>query len=223
MTKKLNGPGPVVFLGLPGAGKGTQARELANRLGIPHISTGAMLRYNVEKDTKLGQIAKNVIEAGDLVGDQLVNEMVKDRLTHDDCIQGFLLDGYPRTYSQAITCSEILKEMGQSEPIVVHLMVGYNAVVRRLSARRVCPVCNRNYNLISQPPAMDSICNDDGEALQQRADDSEAAVRERLNTYEAQTKPVLDYYRSKGRFYEIDADRAPERVSEELIRLLNIS
>jgi adenylate kinase len=216
-------PGPVVFLGPPGAGKGTQSRELAKRLGIPHISTGDMFRENVEKGTPLGKAAKSILEAGELVGDDLVNGMVRNRLSQPDCAHGFLLDGYPRTLPQAVALQQILKEKGQSGPVVLNLNVSYNVVVRRLSGRRVCPVCNRIYNLNSQPPAKDCVCDDDGAALQQRADDREEAIRERLSAYEVQTAPLVDFYKAEGRFFEIDADQNPGQITSELISLLQVS
>lgn len=172
-----------------------------------------MLRENVELGTPLGKVAKSVIEKGDLVGDELVNEMVRNRLGSDDCRNGFLLDGYPRTLIQAESFTEILKEKGMQPPVVVNLRVSYNVLVKRLSARRVCPVCGRSYNLISQPPARDSVCDDDGAFLQQRADDREEAVRERLSIYDAQTAPLVEFYRKAGLLFEIDADKSPDEIS----------
>jgi adenylate kinase len=192
-------------------------------LGVPHISTGAMLRENVEKGTPVGKVAKSIIENGDLVGDELVNEMVRSRLGSDDCRKGFLLDGYPRTLVQANAFTEILKEKGLPPPVVVNLRVSYNVLVKRLSARRVCPVCGRNYNVISQPPARDSVCDDDGTFLQQRADDREEAVRERLSIYDAQTAPLVEFYGKAGLLFDIDADKSPDQISGELSRLLQVS
>ena len=222
-NSELPVPGPVIFLGLPGAGKGTQAREISKRLGIPHISTGEMFRENVEKGTPLGNIAKSIMAAGELVRDDLVNEMVRTRVRGEDCKKGFLLDGYPRTLAQAAALKDILKEIGQKDPVAINLRVSYNVVVRRLSGRRVCPVCNRTYNLISQPPARDVLCDDDGTPLQQRSDDHEEAVRERLSAYEAQTAPLMEFYTQTGRFFEIDADQSPLAISSGVSRLLQSS
>jgi adenylate kinase len=213
-------PGPVIFLGAPGAGKGTQAREIAKQLGIPHISTGDIFRENVEKKTPLGVAAKAVMEAGGLVSDDLVNEMVRNRLGLQDCQRGFLLDGYPRTLPQAEALKGILKQIAQKDPVVVNLSVSYNAVVRRLSGRRVCPVCKRTYNLSSQPPARDGVCDDDGASLQQRSDDREEAIRERLSAYEAQTAPLIEFYKKSGRFFEVDGDQSPQEITGALSRLL---
>jgi adenylate kinase len=210
----------VVFLGPPGAGKGTQARELARTLGIPHISTGDMFRENVEKGTALGLAAKSILDAGDLVGDELVNSMVRERLSQPDCAAGFLLDGYPRTVPQAAALKEMLRQKGWSGPVVVNMNVSYNTVVRRLSGRRVCPVCNRTYNLHSQPPAKDCVCDDDGTPLQQRSDDREEAIRERLAAYEALTAPLVNFYRTDGQVFEINADQNPAEVTATLAKML---
>jgi len=212
-------PGPIVFLGPPGAGKGTQAREIARRLKIPHISTGDMFRDNVQRQTPLGKAAKAVMEAGDLVSDDLVNQMVQDRLSQDDCKDGFLLDGYPRTLAQAQALKGIVDRIGQKEPVVVNLNVSYNTIVHRLSGRRVCPVCNRTYNLSWQPPARDNVCDDDGTPLQQRSDDREDAIRERLTAYEAQTAPVVEFYKRESGIFEIDADQTPDEITGRLARL----
>lgn len=210
----------LVFLGPPGAGKGTQAREIAKLLGIPHISTGDMFRENVEKGTPLGKAAKAILDAGELVRDDLVNSMVRERLNQPDCAAGFLLDGYPRTVPQAVALNEMLREKGQEGPVVVNLSVSYNIVVRRLSGRRVCPVCNRTYNLHSQPPATDCVCDDDGTRLQQRSDDREEAIRERLAAYEALTAPLVNFYKADGRLHEINADRSPGEITGALTKLL---
>ena len=215
-------PGPLLFLGAPGAGKGTQATEVSKKLGIPHISTGDIFRENVRKQTPLGQQAKIVMDAGGLVGDDIVNAMVRERLSSDDCRRGFLLDGYPRTLPQAESLRSYLEERGLPQPIVVSLRVSYNTVVQRLSGRRVCPVCSRTYNLSSQPPARDGICDSDGAPLQQRSDDREEAIRKRLAAYEAETAPLVDFYKKNGRFFDVNADQSPEEISLALTRLLQV-
>ncbi len=216
-------PGPLVFLGPPGAGKGTQAREIVKQLGIPHISTGDMFRENVERETPLGLKAKATMDSGELVGDDVVNEMVQERISRDDCGRGFLLDGYPRTLAQAEALQGILKQKGFGAPVVIHLRLGYNTVVERLSGRRICPVCNRIYNLSLQSPAQPGICDEDGVSLQQRPDDREETIRERLSAYETQTVPLIAFYRNEGRFYEVDADQAPEKITGAINRILNAS
>ena len=211
--------GAVIFLGAPGAGKGTQARKIAEKLRIPHISTGDIFRENVGKGTPVGLAAKAVMDRGDLVSDDMVNEMVRERLGQPDCTNGFLLDGYPRTIPQAAALEAMLKNKGQGLPIVVNLRVSYTAIVERLSGRRICPVCQRTYNLISQPPRTDGVCDQDGASLQQRPDDREEAIRERLSAYEAQTAPLVAYYGKGGRFFEVPGDRSPEQITDELTRL----
>jgi adenylate kinase len=214
--------GPLLFLGAPGAGKGTQAREISKRLGIPHISTGEMFRENVTQRTALGNAVQAIMDKGELVPDELVNKMVKERLGWEDCRQGFLLDGYPRSVAQAEALHEILKEKGLKDPVVVNLHVSYNVIVERLSGRRVCPVCGRTYNLNSNPPLKDCVCDDDGTPLQLRSDDREEAVHERLSEYEARTAPVVDFYKRNGRFFEINADRSPEEITGALARVLQV-
>ena len=220
MSQNAKRPGPVILLGPPGSGKGTQARELSRRLGIPHISTGDMFRENVAKGTPLGLVAKSVMEKGALIEDSLVNEMVRNRVNAIDCRKGFLLDGYPRTLAQAQALEKILEEHRQNNPIVVNLRLSYNTVVERLSGRRVCPVCKRVYNLSSQPPARDTVCDDDGAPLQQRADDREEAIRERLSAYETLTAPLREFYGNARRIFEVDANRSPNEIRDALSCLL---
>lgn len=212
--------GAVLFLGAPGAGKGTQANKVSTLLGIPHISTGDMLRENVQQRTPLGLAAKIVMDAGGLVDDEIVNGMVRQRLTRQDCARGFLLDGYPRTTPQAQALERYLEECGLPEPIVVDFQIDYTVLVQRLSGRRVCPACNRIYNLNSYPPARNNICDLDGTPLEQRSDDREEAVRSRLAAYEAQIAPLRDFYRRHGRYYKVNADRRPEQVTAELAELI---
>jgi len=210
----------LVFLGPPGAGKGTQARLLARGLSIPHISTGDLFRDHVEKKTPLGLTAKAFMERGELVSDEVVNNMVRERLQEPDCDSGFLLDGYPRTLPQAEMLKEFLRERSCGAPLVVNLGVSYTESVKRLGGRRICPVCQRTYNLVSQPPSKDTVCDDDGAALQQRPDDREEAIRERLSAYEAQTAPLIEYYKAQGSLHEVNAERTPELISEELMRVI---
>ncbi len=216
-------PGPLIFLGPPGGGKGTKAWKIVKQLGIPHISTGDMFRDNAERKTPLGLKAKATMESGELVGDDVVNEMVQERISRDDCARGFLLDGYPRTLAQAEALKGSLLQKGYGVPVVIHLRLGYDTVVERLSGRRICPVCNRIYNLKLQPPAQPGICDADGASLQQRPDDREEAIRERLSAYETQTAPLIAFYRNEGRFYEVDADQAPERITGAINRILDAS
>jgi len=210
----------LVFLGAPGAGKGTQAREIARRLGIPHISTGAIFRENVQRGTALGLLAKGSVEKGELVGDDVVNTLIRERLREPDCASGFLLDGYPRTVPQAQALKSILGQLGQGPPVVVNLRVRYDVIVERLSGRRTCPVCQRTYNLRSRPPLQDNLCDVDRAALVQRADDREEAVRQRLAAYERQTAPLVDYYRDAEQLLDVDGEKGASEITNELGRLL---
>jgi adenylate kinase len=211
---------PLILLGPPGAGKGTQAAEIAKRLAIPHISTGAIFRENVRQGTQLGLLAKGLMERGELVPDDVVNGMVRDRLRQADCARGFLLDGYPRTVAQAREFRAILTEMRRPQPVVVNLRVGYHVIVKRLSGRRTCPACQRIYNLHSQPPLRDTVCDADGAALVQRADDREEAIHGRLAAYERETAPVVDFYRNEGVLLEVNGEQSPSQIQGELARLL---
>lgn len=210
----------LVFLGPPGAGKGTQARLVAQGLSIPHISTGELFRKNVERKTPLGLTAKAFMDRGELVSDDVVNGMVRERLAAPDCNSGFLLDGYPRTLQQAEMLKNLLQEKSYGAPVVVNLWVSYTEVVKRLGGRRICPVCQRTYNLVSQPPVKDNVCDDDGAALQQRPDDREEAIRERLVAYEAQTAPLIEYYKAQGALRDVNAERTPEEIGDELLRMV---
>jgi adenylate kinase len=221
--KKLN-VGPIVLLGPPGAGKGTQAKKIAALYGIPQISTGDILRENVAKGTELGTQAKAVMERGDLVPDRLVCDMVAARILQADCTRGFILDGFPRTVGQAewldgFLKSEVFEKQGCSKipPIVVEIAVGYNQLLRRLTGRRSCPTCGRIYNIYFQPPCTDNVCDVDGSKLVIRKDDSEDVISERLRAYERQTLPLTEYYRSQGRLRVIDGDRDMETVTVETL------
>lgn len=213
-------PLPLIFLGAPGAGKGTQAIRISGRLGIPHISPGNIFRENVQRGTPLGALAKSYMDRGELVSDEIVNGMVRERLLQADCAGGFLLDGYPRTVAQAQALREILAGRGQQPPVVVDLKVSYGLIVERLSARRTCPTCHRVYNLKTQPPARDTVCDADQTPLVLRSDDREDAIRERLVAYELQTRPLIEFYRKEGRLLELDGEQRPEKITEDLSALL---
>jgi len=210
----------LIFLGAPGTGKGTQSIKISQRLGIPHISTGNIFRENIQQGTQLGLQAKSFMDRGELVSDDIVNGMVRDRLTQPDCSGGFLLDGYPRTVSQAQVLRKMLAERGQQEPLVVNLMVSYEAIVDRLSSRRTCPKCHEVYNLKTKKPVQDSLCDLDATPLVQRSDDREDAIRERLVAYELLTAPLLEFYRRSGRLVQLDGEQQPEKITEDLSKLL---
>src|SRR3989338_4163418 len=218
-TNSRNSP-PLILMGAPGAGKGTQARVISKTLGIPHISTGAILRQNVQQGTSLGQLAKARVEKGELVTDDIVNGMVRERLRASDCVRGFLLDGYPRTVAQAQEFRRIVTEMGLAKPVVVNLRVSYDVIVERLSGRRTCPACQRTYNWRIERPLLEGVCDADGARLEQRADDRAEAIRERMATYERQTAPLVDFYRNEGGLLEVNGEQSPEAIAAELGRLL---
>ena len=217
--------GPVVLLGPPGAGKGTQAKIIAERYSVAHISTGDILRENVARGTELGQKAKAIMDRGELVPDDLVLGMVDDRLLRPDCDRGFVLDGFPRTIAQAQWLDRLLESRtfgGHSlPPIVVNIQVGYNQLLQRLTGRRTCPTCGRTYNVYFQPPRREGVCDFDGAPLIQRKDDSEEVISERLRNYERQTLPLVDYYRKQDRLHELDGELSVEKVTAALIALID--
>ncbi len=209
-----------MLLGSPGSGKGTLAKLLTGCLGIPHVSTGDMLRERVTRDAALVKAAA-AMNSGMLVADELVNGMVEERLARADAAQGFILDGYPRTLPQAEHLRGWLEDRGVRE-VVIHLVVDYNIVIARLTGRRQCPRCGTLYNLALKPPQRDNVCDLDGETLTAREDDSEQVIGERLEAYRSQTRPVLEFYRTTPvAMLEVDGSQdAPERVAEKICRAL---
>jgi len=201
-------PGPILLMGAPGGGKGTQAKELIKVWSIPQISTGDLLRANVAEGTKLGKVAKEIMGRGELVPDSLVDEMVAIRLLEPDTARGYILDGFPRTLGQAQWLDARLAAQIESLPVVaVNIQVNYNQLLRRITGRRNCPVCQTIYNVYMHPPKQDGICDIEGAELVQRADDTEEVFKERMRAYEALTAPVVEHYRAQGRFAEVDGDR----------------
>ncbi len=209
----------VLLFGPPGCGKGTQAAFIAKRFNIPAISTGEVLRGECKAGTELGKAATAVMAAGGLVGDELINPMVANRIAQPDCARGFLLDGYPRTAAQAEFLSGLLGERRLPKPVAVFLDVPAPVLVRRISSRRQCPACSRIYNLLSQPPKTAGMCDDDGTALIQRGDDNETVVAQRLEAYQRQTGPVIEYYSKQGAV-RIDGDRPMDAIWREIEALL---
>ena len=207
-TESETVPGPILLMGAPGGGKGTQARELVKVWGIPQISTGDLLRANVAEGTKLGKVAKEIMGRGELVPDSLVDEMVAIRLLEPDTARGYILDGFPRTLGQAQWLDARISAQIESLPVVaVNIQVNYNQLLRRITGRRNCPVCQTIYNVYMRPPKQDGICDIEGAELVQRADDTEEVFKERMRAYEALTAPVVEHYRAQGRFAEVDGDR----------------
>jgi adenylate kinase len=219
--------GPIILVGPPGAGKGTQAKKIAEAYGIPQISTGDILRANVAQGTELGRKAKEIMAGGGLVPDELVNAMVADRLKQDDCARGCILDGFPRTVGQAEWLDDRLKDKFFDSntgrvlpPIVVQVKVGYNGLLQRLTGRRSCPTCGRIYNVHYQPPSVDGICDLDGSKLILRPDDREEVITERLKAYDRQTMPLVDYYQSSGRLKTVNGDQPIDAVMTEILRAI---
>jgi adenylate kinase len=211
-------PGPILLLGAPGVGKGTQAKELVKLWGIPQISTGDLLRANVSQGTELGKIAKEIMRRGELVPDSLVNEMVAIRLQQPDTTKGYILDGFPRTLPQAGWLDGRLTAQAQCLPVVaVSIQVDYNQLLRRITGRRNCPVCQTIYNVYVKPPRVEGFCDVEGAALVQRADDTEQVFAERMRAYSALTAPVVEHYRDLGRFAEVDGDRPVSIVAAGIV------
>ena len=210
----------VIFLGPPGAGKGTQARLIAESYAVPHLSTGDMFREHVSRGTPLGLRAKPIMERGELVPDDLVLSMVEDRISRPDCADGFILDGFPRTLPQAEKLDEILRRRFKTEPLVVHFIVDKHQLMRRLTGRRVCGIGGEIYNIYDHPPKVSGRCDRDGGELIQRPDDREEVIAERLAAYERQTRPLVDYYRQRGVLKDVDGMAAPQAVTKNVLKLL---
>jgi adenylate kinase len=209
----------LIFIGPPGSGKGTQAKRLASRFGIPHISTGDMLREAIADGTELGQQAAPIMASGALVSDDLMVGIIRDRLAKPDAAHGFILDGFPRTLVQAEKLDSIVGN--GSDPLrVLQLLVPDDAIVRRITLRRSCAQCGAIYHLENQPPANDSVCDRCGAEVIARPDDNETAVRKRLEAFHAQTLPVATYYKSKSILREVDGigpiDEVFERIEKSL-------
>ena len=209
----------LLLFGPPGSGKGTQSRLITNWLRIPAISTGDMLRAEIQAGTALGRAAGSIMASGGLVSDDLVNKILALRITQPDCRRGFLLDGYPRTMQQAEYLDRLVAERGLPQPIILHLDVPMDALIGRMTSRRQCPKCGRIYNLLHQPPKKPGVCDDDGTPLITRKDDQEEVVRERIRTYEELTRPVLSHYQDRN-YYQIRGDRSPSYIFEEITGIL---
>ena len=222
--------GPIILLGPPGAGKGTQAKRISEHYGVPQISTGDILREQVQRGTPIGIEARDIMARGDLVPDELMYGMVAERLRQSDCERGFILDGFPRTAAQAgwldaFLEHEFFDNLARSKclPIVIRIDVDYNLILRRIAGRRSCPACGRIYNVYLQPPRVADTCDYDGSKPIARDDDREEVIRDRLERYDLQTRPVAEYYERKGRLEAVNGEMPVERVTEEIIRLIQKS
>ena len=225
-TARNRSIGPVILLGPPGAGKGTQSKQIVDRYGIPQISTGDLLRDHVARGTELGLEAKAIMARGKLVPDELMYGIVASRLREPDCKRGFVLDGFPRTAAQAgwldaFLEKEVFDKSEKCPPVVIQLLVDYTQLLLRLTGRRSCPTCGRLYNIHFQPPLVDELCDCDGTKLVIRDDDREEVISRRLAAYETQTRQVVDYYRAQRRLVAINADRTMEEVTTHIFAVID--
>jgi adenylate kinase len=210
----------ILLLGPPGAGKGTQASRLAERLGIPHIATGDMFREAAGEDTEPGRQIRKIMETGELVPDGLTNDLVRERLRRSDAQEGFILDGYPRNVEQAETLDGILDDLGTKIDLVIKFMVRGSDIVERLAGRRVCPVCRTVYHMDTHPPKVDELCDNDGVPLIRRDDDLEETTLRRLEIYGQQTRPLYELYGERGLLTEMDALGTTDEVFRRLLAVV---
>ncbi|MEI3607865.1 adenylate kinase [Pseudogracilibacillus sp. SE30717A] len=211
----------LILMGLPGAGKGTQAEKIKDQYNIPHISTGDMFRLAIKEGTELGIKAKGYMDEGALVPDEVTNGIVEERLSKEDCKNGFLLDGFPRTIPQAKALQEITTRLNQKLDYVIHVDVPEEKLLERLTGRRVCPTCGATYHVVYNPPKEKGICDKDGTELIQREDDTIETVQKRLAVNIEQTKPLLDFYNKQGILVTIDGDQAIDNVFEDIQTSIN--
>ena len=210
----------IIMLGAPGAGKGTQAKQIAEKYQIPHISTGDIFRANIKEGTELGKKAKTYMDQGLLVPDELVVELVADRIVKDDCKMGFVLDGFPRTIPQAEALDEALAKMGQSMDYAIDVDVPDENIVRRMGGRRACVNCGATYHIVNIPTKVEGICDNCGKEVVLRDDDKTETVQKRLAVYHEQTQPLIDYYGEKGILKTVDGTRPMEDVFADIIGIL---
>lgn len=210
----------VVLLGPPGSGKGTQAKRLVKTLGTPHVSSGDLFRHHLSNETALGKLAQSYMEKGELVPDDVTVDMVMERISRPDCEEGVILDGFPRTLTQAEALKKAMDSRGQEVTVVPLIRVSDEEVVRRLTARRVCEECGAVYNLVFSPPEEEGVCDVCGGDLYQREDDNPETVQHRLYTYYKETSPLIGYYFAQDKLVEIDGERAVEEVSEGLLEAI---
>ena len=210
----------IILMGLPGAGKGTQASEIVKKFPIPHISTGDMFRKAIKDETDLGKEAKSYMDRGELVPDEVTVGIVKDRISEDDAKKGFLLDGFPRTIEQAEALSNIMQELDRKIDAVINIEVPEEELMNRLTGRRICEKCGTTYHLVFNPPKVEGICDLDGGKLYQREDDNPETVANRLNVNVKQSKPILEFYDNKGVLKNIDGSRDINVVTEDVINIL---
>lgn len=213
----------IVFLGPPGAGKGTQAETISKEKKLPHISSGNLLRDAVESGTATGIHARQYIDTGQLVPDQIVVDIIRDRILKNDCKNGFILDGFPRTLSQAKVLDEMLKNLGNKLDVVFYFIVSKESIVHRLSGRRICNTCGANYHIKFVPPAVDGVCDKCGGKLYQRADDKMETVQERIKVYREQTEDLITYYKQNRILKEIESETNIETIAKNILSAINNS
>ena len=211
----------IILMGLPGAGKGTQASEIVKKFPIPHISTGDMFRKAIKDETDLGKEAKSYMDRGELVPDEVTVGIVKERISEDDAKKGFLLDGFPRTIDQAESLSQIMSELDREIDAVINIEVPEEELMNRLTGRRICEKCGTTYHLVFNPPKVDGVCDIDGGKLYQRKDDNPETVSNRLSVNVKQSKPILEYYNNKGVLKNIDGSKDIEEVTNDVIDILD--
>jgi adenylate kinase len=211
----------VIFLGPPGAGKGTQAQRIAQRYHMPHLSTGDMFRDHIQRGTQLGRKAKPLMERGELVPDEIVLSMVEDRIAQPDCARGFVFDGFPRTLQQADDLERICRKYNLGCTIVLHMIVNQDLLMRRLTGRRICKAGGHIYNIYERPPKRDGVCDIDGSELIHRPDDSEGVIGERLSAYNHQTQPLVEYYTVRGMLSPVDAMADADTVTASVAKILD--
>ena len=210
----------IIMLGAPGAGKGTQAKKIASKYSIPHISTGDIFRANIKNGTELGKKAKTYMDQGLLVPDELVVDLVVDRVAADDCANGYVLDGFPRTIPQAEALDAALAKLGESMDYAINVEVPDENIVKRMSGRRACVACGATYHIEHIPPKTEGICDTCGKELILRDDDKPETVLKRLNVYHEQTQPLIDYYTGKGILKEVDGTKDMSEVFDEIVEIL---
>lgn len=210
----------IIMLGAPGAGKGTQAKRIAEKYSVPHISTGDIFRANIKNGTELGKKAKTFMDQGLLVPDELVVELVADRITQEDCVNGFVLDGFPRTIPQAEALDEALKNMGQTMDYAIDVDVPDENIINRMSGRRACLDCGATYHIVNIPTKVEGICDNCGSKVVLRDDDKPETVQKRLEVYHAQTQPLIDYYKKQNILKTVDGTQPMDDVFGAIVEIL---
>ncbi len=211
----------LILLGAPGTGKGTQGKIIGESFKIPNISTGEILRSAIEKKTQVGAEAQAFMNKGELVPDDVMIRLIRDRLAEDDCQSGFILDGFPRTVKQAEALDELFHESGLKLDYAVGLELENEKIIKRLTSRRLCKACGKDYNVISNPPQKEKECDDCGGEIIQRSDDTKETVSNRLSVYDEKTKPLKEYFQSKGKLKTFDADGTVEEINKKILNFLS--